>query len=244
MKEDNNYYIIPDEESENEPDSYVLDEDELPDSEDLTSSYSLPEERIADDATNEEEKEEEAFDKYIPLKLTAKILLRPVEGWKSLNRDKTVTPIRLMAYSLMPSSALAALSVIAQWIYGLKESLRYSLFESIEVFIAYILSYYCVLLGGRILLGRKIGDRLDDRYGRGLVILSLSTLAFFFSLVNFLPMLEPVLVFLPIWTIYSVTRGVKYLRLPDNRSTIATFVIVALLIGFPLLLDHIFSLFE
>jgi hypothetical protein len=61
-----------------------------------------------------------------------------------------------------------------------------------------------------------------------------STLLLFRILLNLLPMLGPVLVFLPIWTIYLVVRGARILRVPKDRETSMAGLISLYVIAAPL----------
>jgi len=176
-----------------------------------------------------------------PLLLMFKVLLNPVEGWKSLNRYKGYTPEVIAKKCFFPLAGITALSCFSDLVYGFGVTLEQVILSGLKTFVTFFLAYYGVIFTGRVLLGEEVGKRLDDRYGRGLVMLALSTLALFFAAMHLLPMLEPVLVFLPLWTIYTVTRGVKYLRVPERRSTIVTTVIAALIIGMPILVDWVFG---
>lgn len=232
-EEDNNIYSLPEEEEEN--DSYILpdedpDEDTDPDDGDEPGKYPDP--------VGPRRKE---AGRWYPLSLMFKVLFNPVEGWKALNRHKSLTPEVMARRCFFPMAALAAVSAFSVFIYGFDPSVEQAVVKATVSFITFFLGYYSILFCGRILLGPEVGSRLDDRYGRGLVMLSLSTLALFSSINRWMPMLEPVLVFLPLWTIYTVTRGVKYLRAPAGRATRVTVIVVALIIGMPLVINWIFG---
>ena len=48
----------------------------------------------------------------------------------------------------------------------------------------------------------------------------MATLPVFYMFYRLLPILGPMLVFLPLWTIYLVFRGVRFLRLPKEKESV------------------------
>ena len=54
-------------------------------------------------------------------------------------------------------------------------------------------------------------------------------------------MLEPILVFLPLWTVYIICRGVRFLKFPKEREHLATGILCLLTVGMPWLLRLLFS---
>lgn len=176
-----------------------------------------------------------------PLALMIRVLFNPVEGWKTLNRHKEYTPEVIARKCFFPMAGLAAASVLFDMIYGYGVAVRDVVVDAAVVFISFLIGFYASLFAGRVILGSEIGDRLDGRYGRTMLMIAMSTLALFFTLMHALPMLEPVLVFLPLWTIYTVTRGVRHLRAPSERATMVTTVVAALVVGMPVLTGWLFN---
>ena len=97
------------------------------------------------------------------------------------------------------------------------------------------------LLAGGLILPRRSRELMHKDIGRQLVMLSMSTLAIFWTLIQIAPMLEPVLVFLPIWTIYLIYKGVRVLRVPEDTATSTTGILCMLVIGCPLLWNWILT---
>ncbi|MDE6381676.1 MAG: hypothetical protein K2L57_02300, partial [Muribaculaceae bacterium] len=70
--------------------------------------------------------------------------------------------------------------------------------------------------------------------GRQFVMLTMSTLAVFWILIQVMPMFEPVLVFLPLWTIYLIYKGIRVLRVPSEVENSTTGLMCMLIIGVPI----------
>lgn len=265
QKENENiYYELPERDSGdsslNTPDSYVLHEEE-PEMysgvshddagsgvDNDSSEYVLPEEE------DEEMEDEEGINPAgsldstggdgggnpVAILLMFRTLLTPVDGWKALKRVH-FSPDKFASACFYPLTALASVSQFAELLYGADTPLSTLIVSALRVFMSFFLGYFLILLVGKVLIkGSK--SVFDSEFGKIFVMDSLSSLAVFYSLILFLPMLEPVLVFLPLWTIYAICRGVRFLRLPSDSVTIATCLLSLIIIGMPLVVGWLFSL--
>ena len=239
-------------EAGSDPEEYVLpetnDEYVLPEAESDAAAEADAEEE--DDNTEEDDdSSDEADPDYVPeddgpkphaLLLMLRSLLTPVHGWKAIKRSG-LSPDRFASECFYPLTALASVSEFGQIIYGADVPVTSLIVSALIVFISYFVGYFMILVVGRIVLrdGRKV---LESNFGKLFVMNALSSLALFNSLVQLLPMLEPVLVFLPLWTIYVVCRGVRFLRLPRESETLVSCVLSLLIVGMPTLVGWLFSL--
>lgn len=107
--------------------------------------------------------------------------------------------------------------------------------EGLGTFMTFFFGYFTVILLGGFVLPRQSRDILRKDVGRQFVMLALSTLALFWILIQAMPMFEPVLVFLPLWTIYLVYKGVRILRVPKDVENSTTGLLCMLVIGAPIL---------
>ena len=82
---------------------------------------------------------------------------------------------------------------------------------------------------------------MKEDIGKQLVMVGMSTLALFSSIIQFLPMIEPVLVFLPIWTIYIIFKGVRIIRVPDDVENSTTGYLCLLIILTPIFWNWLFK---
>jgi hypothetical protein len=178
-------------------------------------------------------------DRPEPLGIMLRTLLTPVEGWKKLKRSAIPTE-RFSASCFLPMVALASVSEFAVCIYDSTVTLAHVIVEALVTFISFYLGYYLSLLLDHIFTSAKCRKCLDSKFGRNFIMNAMATLALFFAFIKAFPMIEPVLVFLPLWTIYSVCRGVRFLRAPRDQETVLMVVISLSIILSPYSLNWLF----
>lgn len=169
-----------------------------------------------------------------PVKILFSTLIGPVEGWKALKRTRFKTE-EFAARCFYPLVAAAALAEGVMFFYEANMTFSDWVLEAISTFVAFFFGYFTILLLGSFILPRKSREILKKDIGRQFVMLSLSSLALFWMLVTLLPMFEPVLVFLPLWTIYIVFKGVRLLRVPADVTSSTAGLLCMLVIGVPVL---------
>lgn len=234
-------YSIEDDESplyslEDEPDK--ANDDRKPDNEgDDDDPYSEDENEDAVDEDEEEESTAQPVPKRPrPVGSMLRTMFTPVEGWKFLKRARFSTD-EFASRCFYPLIALAAISEIANVFYEANFTLADWAVEGLGTFMTFFFGYFTVILLGGIILPRQSRDILRKDIGRQFVMLAMSTLALFWIFINIMPMFEPVLVFLPLWTIYLVYKGVRILRVPKDAENSTTGLLCMLIIGAPLLWD-------
>lgn len=169
-----------------------------------------------------------------PFALLAKCMFNPVEGFKSLYRSKQKNDL-FASQCFYPLVALAAISNYLELIFGTSEtSLISCSISGIVTFITFFFGYFTTLIGCRILLPREESASLDKDYGKNLIMIGFCTLAFFYILSRCIPVLAPVWGLMPIWTIYILTRGAKFLSKKGDLKTRTCVIICFLTIFVPL----------
>ncbi|MDE5870288.1 MAG: YIP1 family protein [Muribaculaceae bacterium] len=235
--EDNLYNL-----EEQDPENLYVEET---DKEDL----SFPEDNVGEDdgdreeeedETDEEEDDDEIKNGGSLYTLLFKIMSTPVEGWKEFKRRKYSVE-EVSSRCFYPLVALAALSEFAAMIYT-TVTLSVSLLNAISAFIAFFFGYFTIILLCGLLLPKAARNVFKTDLGKGFVMINLSTLALFFTALNLFPMIDAVLVFLPIWTIYLIYKGVKILRIPNDIESRTKIVLTFLIIGIPLLWEWLVGL--
>lgn len=223
-----------------------------PDSQDNLYDISETEEPIdgatiyeIEDEDIPEQSEEPASRKMpSPLGILWKTMMTPVEGWKALKRAKFTT--EQFAYRCFyPLCALAALSNVSRWFYEANTTPGEWMMDGAVTFMALFFGYFTVILLAPVLLPKASRGLVAKDFGRQFVMLALSTCALFYIAIAVVPMLDPVLVFLPLWTIYLIYKGARILRVPDEAKTPTVGLLTMLVIGAPLfwawLLSEFFS---
>lgn len=228
-------YAIPDEIESLDTSAHDSDEDaEEEDYED--------EEEDEEDEEAEENNEPDAkkVKRPSPIGIMFKTMLGPMEGWKELKRARLSTD-EFASRCYYPMIALAAISEGAMIFYEANITIGDWAKTALSTFITFFFGYFTVLFLGSFVLPKKSRDVLKKDVGKQFVMLAMSTLALFWSAICLFPMLEPVLVFLPLWTIYIVFKGVRRLRVPQEVQSSTTGLLCMLIIGVPVLWNWIMT---
>ncbi len=167
---------------------------------------------------------------YKPLMMLFGILMTGTAGWKDLRRSR-ITPEQAAAGCFYPLLAVAAVCRFADWFYLPEFNLSSTLISAASVFISFFFSYFAVQVVCKWLFPFSAKSKTETPFFKLIVQYALASLALFWIPAEILPILEPITVFLPIWTAYIITKGIRFLRLPEksvNRcmATIVLTVIV------------------
>ena len=175
-----------------------------------------------------------------PMTLVFKTIATPVSGWKELKRAH-VQPEDMAALSFYRLLALAAASCFADYIYNPDVTLTGTLTNAVVEFVKYFLGYFAVMATCKI-LPDEIRYRMEMPFGRNFVMTAMCSLVVWSILLQWIPIAAPVLSFLPLYTVYMVFKGVKYLRIPENRHVLSASVISAISILAPYIIGFLFNL--
>lgn len=218
---------------------YVYKEEE--DSQDLDNSpYNFASEESLDQEDETEEESEIENKQIAPFKLLLEIMFNPVQGWKHLRRSK-VKPESLQTGCFYPLLAFLAISKFADYIYSVHVTLNVVITQAIVAFVSFFFGYFCILFLLTSFLPKHTRENFDNEFGRGYVIINLSTLAIFSIITDFLPMLWPVLIFLPLWTLYLIYRGSRFFKLAESQVLKFLVLTSGSIIGIPLLIEWVLN---
>lgn len=171
-----------------------------------------------------------------PFLLLLKILLRPVEGWKSLRRSH-YTQEKVQAECFYPLLALLACANFILLVYSQKITISQIIVKGVISFVSFFFGYYCILIFLQMVLPSSSRENFKNEFGKVFIIMSLSSLALFGIFLELLPFLWPVLIFLPLWTIYSMCRGIRFFKIPSGNLLRFTVFVCGSVISFPYLID-------
>ena len=214
---------------------YILTDNMSGHEEDDNLFYSLP-----DDNDGETPSGENGKPSRNPLILLAKLICTPVEGWKEIKRSDCTIPAFAWR-CFYPLALIAALSIFANLYYNPETSVAFTVTESVIVFMSLLLANFCTLLGGSLLLPGNVRKRLDTTFGRIFIMAMMSIIALTVTVTNLLPYVAPLLSFIPIYVVYLIVRGVKFLRIPDTAVSRTWLVLAILIIGLPFLFKVVFT---
>ena len=219
--EDNdNIYVINEKEEINDPDNSPRN----------YASYD-DEEREAD------EKEEVSEVKFASaIGMLFKIMFNPIEGWKKLRRSK-ISLEALQSGCFYPLLALLAVSKFAEFFYSVNVSLTQVVSQAVIAFVSFFFGFFCVQMLLGWLLPNDMVEKVEDKFGKEYTVVGLSTLALFAIVTNLFPMIWPILIFLPIWTLYILFKGVRFFKFLINQEMKFYILSCIAIIGVPMLID-------
>ncbi len=242
-----------DSEEENPVDSKV--DDKTKDPADYSADYRIVDragditEDEADDEADEESQEgigEDAETKPVkpkrpsPIMLMLFMMINPVEGWKRIRRSK-LKPEEVASGCFYPLTALASASVFIQLLYGNNDNVTELVVQALTVFISFFFGYFLVSLLEKNLLPKSCREKAESPFGREFVMYLMSTLTLFFTLATLLPMIWEICVFLPLWTVYLASKGVRFFKFEERRINLVTALICIFVVAAPIAIYMIFS---
>lgn len=178
--------------------------------------------------------------KTSPFKLLLEMMVNPVEGWKKIRRAK-YTPEEVANRCLYPLAAVAAASCFADLFYSATSTVSECLVRAISVFVAFFFGNFLILIIQKALYPKLHKELPDSKFGKEFAAYNLATLCIFSTLYQLLPMIGPVLAFLPIWTIFLVIKGSRFFRFPEEKENLMIAINCMAIVGVPI---AIFSLFD
>ncbi|MCH5227563.1 MAG: hypothetical protein J1F16_07110 [Muribaculaceae bacterium] len=214
---------------------YILDEDETQEEQD-NSPLNFAAYDDADSSEEEVEANEAERKEKSAFSLLFYTMLRPVEGWKKIRRYHLKAET-IQSGCFYPLLALLAISQFADYFYSVNVGLSQLVTKGIVVFVAYFFGYFAIQMVLSWVLPKDMAIKFEGGYGKQYLLISLSTLVLFSIFTSLLPMIWPILIFLPIWTLYIMFKGVRFFHFPQNQEMKFFVISGAAVIGIPLLID-------
>lgn len=165
--------------------------------------------------------------------LMLKTLINPIEGWKSVRRCH-LSPEKAQQGCFYPLLAIFAVSKFIVMTYNSTIKLSQAIVDAVSAFASFFFGYFCIIMFLKALLPKESGKIFDTDFGKVFIILSLSTLCLFYALAEIFPMLWAILIFLPLWTIYIICRGSRFLRFPESNKIVCTAIVCISIIVIPM----------
>lgn len=197
--------------------------------------FMTTEDDIFQDSRQEEDAHESSPKSRNPILILFDILMTGTPGWRRLRKAR-LTPDQTAAGCLYPIAALAAVCRFSDWFYSPEFVLSETLVVAVSVFISFFFSYFAIQVVCRWLFPSEVRSKTELPYFRQLIQYALASLALFWIPAELFPPLEPITVFLPIWTAFIITKGMHYLRIPDIRRTRCVVVVVVATVAMPYLI--------
>lgn len=168
-----------------------------------------------------------------PFRLLLKVMLNPIEGWKEIRRSG-LTPEKVQRSCFYPLTAIMSVCKFAELIYTPRISLPEVVVSAMISFVSFFFGYFSIVLLIKWIMPKESAATVDTAFGRVFILFSMSTLCLFYSVMELLPMLWAVLIFLPLWTVYIMCRGTRFFRFPEDKQIRSTSILCLLTVGTPI----------
>ncbi|MCM1152860.1 MAG: YIP1 family protein [Muribaculum sp.] len=200
-------------------------------------NYNLEEEE--DDLTTDNNKEGRHSKSVFLLLLTT--MVNPTEGWKKIRRMNPSVE-KTGATCFYPVAALASLMAFFRFIYDPNADLKSVLTTAMIIFVSLFFGNFMALGIMKLILPRDTKNLPDNPFVKVMTMLMLTTLAMFIMLDYLLPMMEPVIVFMPLWTLYLISKAIRFLKVPSDKHATVTGIMAIAVIGAPCFVAWILSI--
>ena len=169
-----------------------------------------------------------------PLFAVFYLIISPLAGWKKI-KGNPATPETFAQKMFYPLIALCSALSFYGMIFNPELSVSSALQKAVIIFMTWFISYFIITLSVKITIGKEATPFIKK-----FVMSSLSTLIFFYIIYELIPQIEPLIVFTPLYTMYIIFRGAKYIGLEKGKETQSIVALCALILGIPLFLSWIF----
>lgn len=201
------------------------------------------------DNYNLEEEEEEPAARYTMWQLLPVIMVMPVKGWRKVFEGGPSPEIAVLRF-LLPLSFLSGAAAFFAYLYpgaeggiGVENNLRIVLVNAVIQFCSFFIGYYVALLLAKVFLPKGTADFLSTRYGKLLTMTGVGTLALFHIIFQAFQMFDFILVFLPLWTIFLIYKGMERIEFNNDKRLPAIGVICVVIVAAPTIVEWTLTLF-
>lgn len=182
--------------------------------------------------------------------LVPQVMIMPTSGWEKMRASGPSPDVATIRF-LLPLSLLSGASVFFSLLYpnvnslGTEEnSFTILLVNAVIMFCSFFIGYYVALLLEKIFLPKDMRDFPHSNFGKLMTMTGIGTLALFHILFEAFIMLDFILVFLPLWTIFILYKGIQQSGFHSEKELLAVGVICVVVIASPTLVEWILALFS
>lgn len=169
-----------------------------------------------------------------------KILISPIDGWKELRRRNIKTE-KIQSDCFYPLLAILAMANFINFLYVPHISVSTIVIDAVKSFISFFFGYFCIIILLRSVLPYGTNTIFTTEFGKNFILMALSSLCLFSILLVLFPMVWAILIFSPLWTIYSVCKGIRFFKLPSKGSVRFILTVCSAIILVPLGLEWLFN---
>lgn len=167
--------------------------------------------------------------------------MSPVHGWEDISYDAPDSR-RLVVSALIPWLILVSLSSMLPGVYSGTLTLLSALHSVIATFLMFFITYYLAVAAFSFYMPSLSGGSAREQNNNTLILFSVCLLALIEMIKNCLPVDLGMLNFFPLYVLYIMWRGARYLKVTrSNRLQYVCLAFLTILLP-PYILKFIFSL--
>lgn len=174
--------------------------------------------------------------------LVVRIMVMPPSGWERTMQYGPQPDVAVWRF-LTPICLLSGASAFLSRFYYPDLPSSILMVNAVITFCSMFLGYFLSLVIARLCLPADGRGFMDTPYAKLLCMTGIATLALYKILESAFPMLDVLIAFLPVWTIYLLYEGLKITVVSPRKQTFAVCAVCAAVICSPVLLEWIFTMF-
>lgn len=168
------------------------------------------------------------------LNIFFKILTNPVPGWRELKRSNYSSD-EIASRLFYPLLALVSLSKFMDLAYDAYSTIPSLIIPAVLLFISFFFGYFFADMLYPFLLPKGAKSSINKELCKRYLLINISSLALCCIIFNIVPMLGPVIAFMPLLTIYTACKGVRIFETDKSFETQTAGMMSFLIIACPLL---------
>lgn len=182
--------------------------------------------------------------------LMPQIMTMPSTGWEKTRRRGPLPEVAVIRFFL-PLCLISGFSVFFDYFYPDQQNYlgteqgRFTvlLVNAVIQFTSFFLGYYLSLVLEKVFLPSDARKLPSTDYGKLLTMAGVGSLAIFHIIFEALQMLDFILVFLPLWTIFIIFKGMEKSDIRSEKHILTMGLVCMIVIACPTVLEWLLALF-
>lgn len=166
----------------------------------------------------------------------------PRSGWLMVKDHGPAPEIATLRF-LLPVCLLTGASEFLTLLYPGEHSFTGLLVAAVISFCAFFIGYYVALVLEKLFLPGTVKELPSSPYGKLLTMTGVASLALFHILYRALPMLDFLIEFMPLWTVFITYRGLAIADISHEKYPLSLGVMCVVIVCAPMLTEWILTLF-
>lgn len=173
------------------------------------------------------------------------IMFTPSSGWAKVRNSGPSPDIATIRF-LLPLSIISGAACFLSLLYPHESDaggFAVMLVEAVIELCSMFIGYFVALVTAKLFLPKEDKNTITTNYGKLLIMTGVATIAIFHVFYVAFPMLDFILGFLPIWTIFIQIKGMEQIKFRSDKKLLSMAVIILATVAAPAVIEWILTLF-